>query len=182
MRDDVRRDWDWADQYWPQQRAIILHHLTLLASDVRQASPEEDLQRGVDAVIYTSRGSVALRTRRPGVWQRDFTIRSRRAGGIKTELDKWNEGIHPDWYLLGWARDSSFMDDWILIDVLKFIDSGLLTQADEMRNVDGRTWFKAVPAFRIDWAGCAVARAPREQGKRDPGESKPSTPQGKLFT
>lgn len=176
MRDDVRRDWDWANNYWAEQKSILLRHLAIKASDVRVGTADEDLHRGTDAVIYTTRGTVGLRTRDAGVWQRDFSIRSRRVGSL-TELDKWRRGDRPDWFLISWARDATSLADWALIDVEKLLASGLLDVAEEKANHDGRTWAKYLPLWQLDTAGCLVARAPRPRGTRDPGEPVPRAPE-----
>jgi hypothetical protein len=104
-------DKQWSDLYVPEVRRIIgiaigkrlLENPEMLT--VETATHTEDTQHATDFVasIATSMGSVACRLRRPECKARDFTIRSWRASGAKTELEKIRAG-EGRWFLYGWTK------------------------------------------------------------------------------
>lgn len=148
-----------ADDFTPQLEKII----RLMAGeiiDVRIATDDEDQHHATDLVFEVAAGGIACRVRFDCPW-RDLTIRSWRATGARTELDKFLTEDFPPWYLYAWIN-AGRVDEWIWVDNHKLVESGLLDTAEERDNRDG-TRFKAVSIPRLQLSGCLVHHA-----KRDP--------------
>jgi hypothetical protein len=83
---DWQHDKRWSDQFIPQIREIVARHLIL------EAPLEEDVHHNTDLIVlYTSAVRIACRVRRAQYAERyadEFTIRSKRPGGTRTELHK----------------------------------------------------------------------------------------------
>jgi hypothetical protein len=111
-----RADFDWQMQFLPSIKAIVGPLL------LRPAPLELDVAEATDMLVLHARDMrIACRVRRPGYadrypWQ--FTLRSRRDNGIKTELQKVVEGWG-DWLFYGHAAavDEQELARWFLIDL-----------------------------------------------------------------
>ncbi len=136
-------DREWSDRFIPTIRQIV-GPLLLVESPL-----EVDRQQATDLIVFKARDMmIAARVRRPGFserYGRQFTIRSHRDNGAKTELSKVVEGF-ADWMFYGHALDyeSTIIDPWLLIDLNAF-RAHLIREKDELRtghtdNRDG-TWF-----------------------------------------
>ena len=161
MRSDVRQDWDWSDGYLGEIAKILRRNAHRILS-IKVAGCNKDLKHATDMVIAVEGGDVAVRVRRAEYrkkW-RDLTIRSWRAGGIKTELHKIKEGAG-DWYLYAWSDGDKRLSDWMLVDLNKVRESGLLNRP-ERANKDGRTRFIAISDKELRRCGCMVSEATDE--------------------
>lgn len=108
-QDDKR----WSDQFIPQIREIVARHLIL------DAPLEEDQQHNTDLIVLRSSAMrIACRVRRAQYADRygdEFTIRTRRLYGTKTELAKILEGWG-DALFYGFAGDTDICR-WLLGDL-----------------------------------------------------------------
>lgn len=108
-------DREWSDQFLDTIRHIVGPHLLV-------PSPFEiDAKEAADLIVMKARDmTIAARVRRPGFADRypyEFTIRSRRDSGAKTEMAKLMEGWG-DWMLYGHAGSSyGELSRWWLIDL-----------------------------------------------------------------
>ena len=113
-----RKDKIWSDKFIPIVKLIVGSHLLNVTSD------EVDQNQASDLVTLNSNPtSIACRIRRHG-WCLDFptqfTLRSARDSGSKTELEKIVEGFG-DWlfYAHSSITESGF-DQWFLISLNNF--------------------------------------------------------------
>lgn len=155
MKNDVKKDWEWADTFLPQI-VDILKSNAIYILEIRIADSDKDTKEATDLVISVTGGDVAVRIRRGKYHKyRDWTIRSVRDSGAKTELNKLRDGF-AKWYLYLWT-DSENIVDWILVDLERSRSSGLLFK--DRRNIsngDG-TYFVAIPVNEIKRFNCLVS-------------------------
>lgn len=109
------KDREWSDQYIPTIRRIVGPELLIVSP------PEIDCREAADLIVLRGRDmTIAARVRRVGYADRypfDFTIRSHRASGAKTELAKLLEGWG-DWMFYGHASPMpKVINRWWLIDL-----------------------------------------------------------------
>lgn len=109
------RDRSWSDQFIPTLRAIIGPHL------LEPSSVEVDTKQAADLVVLHARNlTIACRVRRHGYADRyphEFTIRSHRDSGARTELEKLTDGWG-DWMFYGHAAaQSPQIERWWLLDL-----------------------------------------------------------------
>lgn len=105
----------WSDRFIPEIQRIVGPFL------LRPSSFNVDTQQAADLVLLKARGmDIAARVRRSGYADRypfEFTIRSGRDTGAKTELAKLMEGFG-DWLFYGHSCDSEkVISRWFLIDL-----------------------------------------------------------------
>lgn len=108
-------DRTWSDQFIPEIRRIVGPYL------LQESSFEVDANQAADLVVLKARNmTIAARIRRHGYADRypfEFTIRSKRDSGSKTELAKLMEGWG-DWMFYAHAsKSSNLFDRWMLIDL-----------------------------------------------------------------
>ncbi|KPJ64899.1 hypothetical protein AMK68_00255 [candidate division KD3-62 bacterium DG_56] len=145
---DYLSDREWSDSYIEQIKAIVGPY-------VLEPSPFEiDTKNAADLMVLQNKSvKVACRLRRPGYerFYGEFTIRSNRASGVKTELAKIVDGWG-DWLFYGHIRDENeLIHPWYLLDLHVF-RAALIRQhasiiSKTLSNTDGVTCFKA---YRID--------------------------------
>jgi len=115
----VQKDWSFSDRFLPSIRKIVGPRL------LETASLEVDRNHATDLVVMRAKNlMIACRVRRPNfgaAFVNQFTVRSNRGSGMKTELDKIIEG-YGDWMLYGFAEDdhSEALAHWSLIDLHAF--------------------------------------------------------------
>lgn len=113
---DWQHDKRWADQFIPQIREIVARHLIL------EAPLEEDVHHNTDLIVlHTPALRIACRVRRSQYAERygdEFTIRTRRLYGTKTELAKIIEGWG-DVFFYGFGDDAG-IHRWLLGDLNVF--------------------------------------------------------------
>jgi hypothetical protein len=146
-----------SDRYLYELRTIIGPYL------LAPSSLEQDTKEAADLVVLRGRDmTVACRLRRPGYaekYPRQFTMRSQRDNGTKTELAKVTEGWG-DWFFYGHvAADLKSIAPWWLIDLSAWrahlIRDGARTvkclQHGDRANGDGTHfhWFK-IDSFPSD--------------------------------
>lgn len=80
-----------------------------------EAATEDDQEKATDLIVLRFDAiRIAVRLRRPGYFDRygdEFTIRTSRPGGMKTELAKILEGFG-DYFFYGHAADKSLLGQW----------------------------------------------------------------------
>jgi hypothetical protein len=159
MRSDVKRDWEWANEY-KDAIAAVLRENSIHMVEIKIASEKNDLKEATDLVVMAEEGTVAVRIRRPGYSKRyrDLTLRAWRKSGAKTELDKIREGF-ARWYLYCWADGHGGLADWMLIDNDILRASGLLDNPEIIKNRDRVTGFIAISDGRLMINRCLVAQA-----------------------
>lgn len=155
-----QHDRRWGDSY-AEQMKTILQPLMPYCVILEVAPIEEDNKRATDFIVKMKGGSIAARIRRPWYEYRDLTIRSRRDNGTKTELAKIKEG-HAFRYFYGWTDEKQMISEWMLIDLSRLRQSGLLERQwreypnkDKDGKPDG-TWFIAIPFHELEKAGCVL--------------------------
>ncbi len=96
-----REDKQWADRFRGEVEAIIRRHVGLVVT-VRLADDHEDAKQATDMVVEVVGGTIAVRIRDDTRDFRDWTVRTSRASGVRTEIDKLREGF-ARWYLYAWC-------------------------------------------------------------------------------
>lgn len=114
---DYQDDREWSDRYIPTIKRIIAPHLMTVASF------ELDAKKATDLHVLNARNMmIAARIRDKGYAENfpyDFTIRSGRDTGTKTELAKIIDGWG-DWFFYGHAIDDTNIGIWWLLDLNSF--------------------------------------------------------------
>lgn len=182
---DSKTDWR-ADRFWANERRcdvqeILGRHLALL-SEVRFVTDEEDAKQATDLVVESAAGTVACRIRDTTRDFRDWTVRSRRRSGAKTELAKLKEGF-ARWYFYGWAKPpDARIGDYVLIDLDRVRACGLLDADRKERTGDGwETAFIAISVDELRLAACLLvdeckSRCTHARGNYVPAPSVKRTP------
>ena len=143
---DYNFDRERSDKFEPLLKKIIGE--TFLVND-----PQRDMHQATDLLILTAKPlTFACRVRtyeqylRPG-YKHQFTIRSRRPSGEKTEIDKIIEGFG-DYFLYGFSNpknDGSGLMQWFIGDLRVFrrelILRGLDKLGKELPNQDRSSYF-----------------------------------------
>jgi len=105
----------WSDRFIPAMKRIIGPHL------LEPSSVEIDTKQAADLVVFRARDvTIACRVRRFGYADRypfEFTIRSARDSGARTELEKLTDGWG-DWMFYGHAAEHTpTIERWWLLDL-----------------------------------------------------------------
>lgn len=157
-----RSDREWADACTSQIVSILTPWMPYLA-EIDIAPAEQDNKQATDYIISPKGSTIAARVRRPDCRYRDLTIRSRRANGTETELAKLRKG-YASRYFYAWTNDSFQIIAWMLIDLDKLRDAGLLEKPwRETANKDPRTkrpdgtYFISIPIEALYGAKCMIA-------------------------
>ena len=113
-----QRDFDWSNRYLDAIRNIVGPRL------LQPASLEQDRQEATDMVVLMGKDMrIACRVRRPEYrklqYMRQFTLRSWRASGVQTDLDKIISGWG-DWMFYGFATDATTINPWIIVNLHSF--------------------------------------------------------------
>jgi hypothetical protein len=111
------KDREWSDTYIPHIAAIVGPRLLV------PAPFEVDAKQATDLIVLRARDmTIAARVRRAGYADRypyEFTMRSRRDNGVKTELAKIVDGW-ADWMFYAHAANERGFARWFLIDLHAF--------------------------------------------------------------
>ena len=158
---DFELDREWARRFDPHWR-VIAARVAVRVYKVRDATVHEDRKLGTDLVLTVDGVRVACRVRRmerPSTDGRridffaDVTLRSWRASGAKTEIDKLGT---IDLACYGWTRGPALVY-WLAWNVPAARDAGVLDRLREIRNPDGHSGFVVVRRADLLAAGCIVA-------------------------
>ena len=143
MSNNFNNNFGWQSSFYPQIKSILLGNLGKIVN-INIADPEQDMKQATDFVITMTGGSVAVRIRRNGYYRfHDFTIRSSKPNGYKTELQKIKEG-YGDFYLYCWTVGDD-IKKWILVNLDRLRKSGILEKdRKEIPNIDGSSSFIAI--------------------------------------
>jgi hypothetical protein len=111
-------DKKWSDKFLPDIKRVLGEFL------IKAAPIEEDAERNTDLIVLKLDAvRIACRIRRYEYWSRypdQFTIRSGRPSGIKTELTKIIEGWG-DYFFYGFSDEKeSSLISWTLCDLKVF--------------------------------------------------------------
>jgi len=154
---DWQRDKRWADQHLPEiERVIRSVAADIISIDV--ASDLADQSFATDYIVKVAAGDVACRIRRWQHWLRfhDFTLRCWRPSGVETEFAKIRKG-YGRWYLYAWAKPDLAFGAWVVVDLDKLRDSGLLDmQHPSIPNINGSSRFIALSLALLDDHGCLL--------------------------
>lgn len=142
----------------PEVEAILKRHAMFIVK-FEIADSEQDTQQATDLVIRISGGAVGVRVRRfesTTTRYRDLTIRSRSRYGQRTEIDKLRDGWG-DFYFYGWDNKQGRIEEYMLLDMARFRDSGMLHNPPEKEvfNKDGTAFFP-FPATKLHECGCLI--------------------------
>ena len=148
MSDNFSKNFGWQSSYYPQIKSILIENLGKIVN-INIADQEQDMKRATDFVITMTGGNVAVRIRRDGYYKfHDFTLRSSKSSGYKTELQKIIEG-YGDFYLYCWTVGDD-IKKWILVNLEKLRASGVLNNPrKEIANIDGESCFVAISLEEI---------------------------------
>jgi len=157
-----RQDKAEADRFFPQIQEIVRRFVGQII-EVRIGNIREDSKECTDYVIEVDieNGKIACRVRKEESipshrLYRDITIRSWRANGIRTELEKLFER-HVRWYLYCWSIERD-ITAWVMWDVWKAIDAGILRKDIRVRkNKDGTTGFSVLTIEDLFVNECLVS-------------------------
>lgn len=148
------RDKGWSDRLLPEIKGILGHHLFMVApreEDVEHATDlmalSLTLPTGVRVACRVRRGE---QLRRANAWGEEFTIRSGRPNGVKTELAKILEGWGSHLFY-GFADEGLLC--WLLGDLSVFrlwfhrwsATHGGALPGQDIPNRDGSSRFLAIP-------------------------------------
>jgi hypothetical protein len=143
-------DRKWSDRFIPEIQQKVGPMLLV-------ASPFEiDAKEASDLIVLKARDMrIAARVRRPGYIERykyQFTVRSKRNNGAKTEMRKLIEGF-ADWMFYGHSdEEEKRLAEWMLIDLnvwraflleRSYKNGWRTLVADEKGNTDKATQFMA---------------------------------------
>lgn len=112
-------DRTWSDGYIPALRQVVGPLL------LDEAPLEHDMRQATDLIVLTARDMrIGCRVRRPGYVDRypwDFTIRSTRDSGAKTEITKIIDGWG-DWLVYAHAADTPIptLTRWFVLELNVF--------------------------------------------------------------
>jgi len=127
----------WSDAFIPAIKRIVGPML------LEESSFEVDTKQAADLVVLNARDkTIAARIRRPGYADRygyEFTIRSMRDSGAKTELEKLVDGFG-DWMFYGHAHENGRdLTRWMVINLPAWRAALIRKQviAKKKSNVDG---------------------------------------------
>ena len=148
-----REDRNWSNKYIPEISEIIGLNARFLMT-INVSSDDKDMGEATDLVLSIGGGDIAIRLLREKKYN-TFTIRSFRSSGTKTELAKIKSG-YAKWYFFGWCKDE-VLDDWLIIDLDKLRESGLLDGYTTIMNKDKTTGFIAIPLEDLAFSECIVA-------------------------
>lgn len=161
---DFKRNWTW-QQACQKEVVRVLRENAIYMLRVRIATFHEDTKQGTDMVAEVEGGKIAIRLRRPDCGWREFTLRSFNRGNL-TELDKLKSGRSDlAWYLYGWMDDDGRLAEWVLVDMARLVESGLLNRTwREIPNKDGSTKFITIQLPVLRNARLIVAERYKEKG------------------
>ena len=155
---EFKEQWDWQEQKYQEIIQILQRHLSYIVS-IRVADKEEDTRQATDMVIEVETGTVCVRIRSHGSHKdkyRGLTIRTKSAGNGKTEIHKLREGFGK-YYFYAWADESDVLAEWVLIDIDKVRDAGLLDEpVCQIPNRDGCTRFMEISMNQLRAAGAIL--------------------------
>jgi hypothetical protein len=171
MTDPVAVDRTFADRFLPEIQRIIGPYL------LTPSTVEQDRHEATDLTVLIARDvRIACRVRRPGYADRypgQFTVRSIRTSGTKTELEKFIDGWC-DWFFYGHAVDANHgpIDPWWIIDLAAFRShlirrpSRQAIRCEDQTNGDGTCFrayviasFPAVPRLIVACSPSAAVEA-----------------------
>ena len=124
-------DRKWSDAIIPQIKQIVGPHLL-------EPTPfDMDCKQAADLYIFTAKDMrIAARVRRPNgyaeMYPYEFTLRSKRDNGVKTELQKITDGWG-DWFFYGHADADLKIVLWWLVD-LKSLRAALIRHQNNRRS------------------------------------------------
>jgi len=157
---DVMKDWKWATKHEAPALKEAIAQMFLKCSTISQ-----DYQ-GTDWVYEgAEKTNIACRIRRleSAKRYRDFTLRSARSSGAKTELAKIRDGVG-NLYLYGWVDDEE-LQEYVVISLDVFRKCGLAyVDRTSKMNKDRKTWFVAYTLEELWECGCIVC------GQKYPGK------------
>lgn len=125
----------WSDAFIPAIKQVVGPLL------LEESSFEVDTQQAADLVVMNARDkTIACRVRRAGYADRygyEFTIRSARDNGAKTELEKIIDGFG-DWMFYGHAhQDGMNVSRWMVISLPALRAAIIRKQAKPMKQSNG---------------------------------------------
>lgn len=143
------------------QMVEILRRNAFHVLRIETATEEQDMKQATDFTFRAKVGTVAARVRRhqsTGKKYRDLTIRSETLFGGRTEIDKLREGFG-DYYLYAWQNETVQIGEYMIVDLNKVRESGLLYTPylqGPIPNTDGATAFVWIPLQTLLDNGCVV--------------------------
>ena len=142
--------------------AEIINQNSMHIVEIGLADAQDDLKHSTDFKVRVTRGDIAVRVRRHschGASARDLTIRAV-CGNAKTEIHKIRDG-YADWYLYAWEDEYGELSEWILVDIRRMRNTGLLYQDRHViMNRDGYTGFIPYTKKELRKYECIIAECP----------------------
>jgi hypothetical protein len=135
-----------ADRYMPEVKRLLAEYLLI------EAPFEDDALKATDLKLIIAKDlRIAVRVRRPSYekYWGEFTLRSRRDSGAKTEFKKVMEGFGDLFFYGLRSEDDGALAHWVICDLSKFRtwvwdtwNQNHMVVGFEQPNGDG-TWFRA---------------------------------------
>jgi hypothetical protein len=151
---EFNRNFDWQKTLYDKVIKII-RALSPYFVHIEIASDEQDKQESTDFVIKvkSSDARIAVRIRRFPCKYRDFTIRAVVPSGYATELDKLKTN-EVRWYFYAWLNEAGELAEYMLVNLDKAREAGLLNRQKQVRyNPDG-TGFISFSLAELQLGGC----------------------------
>lgn len=152
---DFGKNWCYSMEYEQELNRITFEEI--FSKMFRKSTKKEDMKECTDSVYEGHGVRIAHRVRRVSNTgsKRDFTIRWSCTSGVKTEIDKLPES-DLKLYAYAWESEGRIIE-YILIDVPKFVSSGLIEKPCQIRRAysDGNE-FACYSIHRIQDAGCLI--------------------------
>ena len=134
----------------------ILNRYSYIFTKLREATPEEDMKQGFDAVFSFDSIKIPVRIRDNKYWEyADFTIRSRTRFNGETEIHKLRSGFG-DYYFYAWRnKDNTRIERYVIVNLNQFRQSMIDKHGPEIPNGDG-TCFYPYDLFDMIKCGAVV--------------------------
>lgn len=147
-----------ADKHLPQIKKILKGNFAFIL-DVKHSSEEKDKKESVDLIAILENQSViniAVRIREPECEYRDLTIRAERNSGVETELSKIKKGFGR-WYFYAWVNKWNEIDEWMIVDLDKLREKGLLEKERPLISNNDGTYFIQISRGELRENYCLVS-------------------------
>ncbi len=153
-RDEAfERNFNWQQRLTKEVMALVKYNARHLI-DVSIASEVADKTQATDYVMETQGKTIAVRLRRYPCSFQDFTIRATARNKYNSELEKLKRGF-ADYYVYGWMNTKNWIAKWILVDMAKVRQNGILEKDRTVKmNYDGVTGFVIIGLNELE--GCIV--------------------------
>lgn len=151
----VMRQIEYKQETIQEIKRILLKHSDIFI-DINFSTEIEDTKFATDFVVRILNKDISVRIRKSDCEFRDFTIRAMTKYGGKTEIHKIKEG-YGDIYLYSWQNENREIREYIIVDINKLRNSGLLNDRKTIPNIDG-TGFISIEIDELEEEDCLLVK------------------------